>query len=154
AQREELHTLVMQGLATLTDRYFQQGDYAAGLTMTQRWLQLEPWHETAHRQQMRLLAASGRTREALAQYAVCQRRLVEELNSPPSAEAVALYAAIRAGEFNTEKDAPAKTTAPGPAPLPTNTPKETQVNWSAVPAVPKFYGREPELTQLQRWLVH
>ena len=42
-----------------------------------RLLELDPWREEAHRQMMRLLAASGQRSAALAQYERCRRVLLQ-----------------------------------------------------------------------------
>jgi len=59
----------------------------------------DPYDEQALRVLMRANAAGGRTSAALAAYAAVQARLVKELGSDPSAETVALHAAILRGEL-------------------------------------------------------
>lgn len=98
-ERGYLRELQMQGLHTLTDRYMAAQDYRAALVVTQRLLAIEPWHEQAHRQQMLCLAYSGRTNEALAQYATCRQLLADELGLEPVAETTVLYEQIREGAF-------------------------------------------------------
>lgn len=77
----------------------QQQDEPAQL-YARRWLTLEPWQEQAHRYLMLLLARNGQRAVALTQYETCRRILAEELAAEPSAETVALYEQIRAGELN------------------------------------------------------
>ncbi|MFZ4662928.1 MAG: AfsR/SARP family transcriptional regulator [Caldilineaceae bacterium] len=98
-QREEIHALVVQGGYTLAERYWQQANYQAGLTATQRLLQWEPWHEAGHRLQMQLLAATGQRAAALAHYARCRTVLADELGVEPEAATVALYEQLRTEAF-------------------------------------------------------
>ncbi len=98
AQRQHLRQQAVQGWQQLADYYLAQGQYEAGQTVIQRLLALAPWHEEAHRQQMRLLAQSGRRSAALIQYAVCCQALRDELDVPPSPATIALYEQIKAQE--------------------------------------------------------
>jgi predicted ATPase/DNA-binding SARP family transcriptional activator len=99
-QREELHTLVMQGSYRLAEHYWQQGDYQTGLATTRRLLQWEPWHEASHRLQMELLMATGQRSAALQQYALCRQVLADELDIEPEAATIALYEQIRRGAYD------------------------------------------------------
>src|SRR5262245_10549155 len=72
AQREQLHTLVVNALTVLVNEYAQGSDYAAALAANRRLLMLEPWSEPTHRQQMLLLAQTGERAAALAQYEACR----------------------------------------------------------------------------------
>lgn len=96
-KREECHTLVLNGLHLLADRYLVTGEYDAGLTATRRLLLLDPWNEEAHRKQMLLFALAGQRSAALAQYQSCVQILADELRVEPLAETTALYRQIRDG---------------------------------------------------------
>lgn len=98
-KREWLYKLAMQGLHLLAERHLEQHEYSAGLLVTQRALALEPTNERAHRQQMRLLAYSGQSGAALAQYALCRRLLTEEIGVEPALETTLLAEEIRNGEL-------------------------------------------------------
>jgi len=50
--------------------------------------------EVAHQQLMRAYAAQGRRSEALRQYQLCARILVEELGVQPMPETISLFQAI------------------------------------------------------------
>ncbi len=77
--------------------YFAQADeMAPAIDYARRWLALDPLHEPAQRQLMRLCAASGQRTEALRQYRQCVELLEAELATPPEDETTALYAAIQA----------------------------------------------------------
>lgn len=101
-QREELHTLAVQGSYTLAQRYWQQADYRNGLTATQQLLHWEPWHEGGHRLQMQLLAYNGQRTAALAQYDLCRTILADELGVAPEAATTELYEQIRRGTYEKE----------------------------------------------------
>ncbi|MCE7982873.1 MAG: hypothetical protein DYG89_16950 [Caldilinea sp. CFX5] len=97
-KREEYHTLVLNGLHLLADRYLAAGEYDPGLTATRRLLLLDPWNEEAHRKQMILLALTGQRSAALAQYQSCVQILADELRVEPMPETTALYRQMRDGE--------------------------------------------------------
>jgi DNA-binding SARP family transcriptional activator/predicted ATPase/Tfp pilus assembly protein PilF len=97
-KREEYHTLVLNGLHLLADRYLTTGEYDPGLTATRRLLLLDPWNEEAHRKQMMLLALSGQRSAALAQYQTCVQILADEFRAEPMPETTTLYRRIRDGE--------------------------------------------------------
>ncbi len=94
-ERENLHTLVVQGACRLAERYWHQLDYPNALATTRRLLSWEPWHEAGHRLQMQLLTATGQRAAALAQYELCCTILADELGAPPEVATTALYEQIR-----------------------------------------------------------
>jgi len=178
-QRQQMHTLAVEGWQTLTNYYIEQGEKGVGLVAVRRLLGLEPWRETAHQQLMVLLMRGGQRSAALAQYEICQRTLADELDVSPGSETTALYQAILSGKFEVDH-VPAAATAvtltqhkpqipvaavpvateddPAPPakpdPLPTPLPTARRVNWNTLPAPNKLYGREQEITQIERWLLH
>ena len=127
-QRESLRALMLQALQILVAQALAQTDVTAGLDYAARLLKLEPWHEAAHRQMMRLLALAGRREAALVQYETCRHILVEELGVEPTAETTALYERLKSA------------TAPPPHNLP--------------PPPNTFVGREVELAQIARHLTN
>ncbi|MCE7985517.1 MAG: hypothetical protein DYG89_30450 [Caldilinea sp. CFX5] len=100
AQQELYHRLAIQGLYQLMERYYQQGDYRAGLAAGQRLLSLEPWHEAGHRLQMTLLACTGQRGAALNQYQQLTQLLAAELAVEPEPITIALYEEIRRGGYD------------------------------------------------------
>ncbi len=70
-----------------------------GIRFSRRWLQLDPLHEPAIQELMRLYALAGQRSAALQQYETCLRLLNEELGVPPQEETVELHRAILSGEF-------------------------------------------------------
>jgi DNA-binding SARP family transcriptional activator len=74
-KRERFRELAIEGLHTLAEQYLAQQNYTAGLAVTRQLLQLDPWRETAHQQQMIFLAYTKQRRAALAQYEACRQML-------------------------------------------------------------------------------
>lgn len=128
---------VLQQLAALA---IEQHRYAAAEEYCRRWLALEPWDETAHRQLMATLALSGNRGAALAHYQSCRSLLVQELGVEPAAETAALYARILSGQAAPEAGA-----AVGPAGV-----SLLAGQGQETPA--PFVAREAELAQLDRLL--
>lgn len=98
-QREEYHSLAVQGLYQLAAYYLEQAAFTTGLSVTRRLLQLAPTHEAGHRLQMRLLAHSGQLHVALEQYQQLLQLLNNTLQVAPDAETRLLYEQMRAGNF-------------------------------------------------------
>ncbi|HMN26538.1 MAG TPA: BTAD domain-containing putative transcriptional regulator, partial [Caldilineaceae bacterium] len=172
-QREALHALVVKALSVLVDEYAQAGDIASALTANRRLLQLEPWSEPAHRQQMVLLTQSGERAAALAQYETCRRILASEFGIEPLAETTALYEQIRRGEVGKPGDQrdrpgstdqlphaePASGNEQGDSALPAGNSglrrqdaQPLPVAGYGLPQRTKLYGRQADLLQLQKWI--
>lgn len=179
ARRRQLHTQIVHGFHLLAQEYLAQHQYEKGLQITQRLLTLEPWNEEAHRQQIRLLAYSGRRSAALAQYEACCRALTAEYSVEPLAETVQLYEEIKTGRFSKWLEPP-YTLSPAandrlvnhrsfnPVAAPsTQQPTTqaapvakssvpatlaTQVNWDAIPVQLRLFGHVEELTRLEQWI--
>jgi DNA-binding SARP family transcriptional activator len=94
--RERLRDMLIDALQTLATRHLQQHDHQAALNATRRLLQLAPWHETGHQQQMQALLGMGQRSAALAQYQLCCQVLAVEFNVMPSAETTRIYEQIKA----------------------------------------------------------
>lgn len=86
-------------LADLANFFEKQGNFTQASEYAQRVVFLEPWHEEAHRQLMRLLALSGKRKLALAQFEATRQSLEDELGLLPDGETVQLYEKIRDGEL-------------------------------------------------------
>jgi DNA-binding SARP family transcriptional activator len=84
-KREGFHRRALEALDQLTAHHAQRGAHHETRRYAQRQLDLEPWHEEAHRHVMQALAASGQRTAALAQYDVCRKILLKSwvLNPPP-----------------------------------------------------------------------
>ena len=70
----------------------QQHDHA--IRYARQWLAVDTLHEPAHRQLIRLYAATGQRSEAVRQYKQCVELLNTELATPPEPETTRLYEAI------------------------------------------------------------
>ncbi|MCL4863343.1 MAG: hypothetical protein KJZ93_28315 [Caldilineaceae bacterium] len=157
-QREHYHRQALELLCTLANHHEAQGNHERARHFAWRQIELEPWREEAHRQVMRLLAQSGQRGAALTQYERCRTILANELGVEPDPETTALYEQIRDGAFGARPTRPGDQLAQnGPhaaTRLPLQPVSQTpQQEWSEVPAIPYFYGRQAELAQLDHWLV-
>ncbi|MDY7078238.1 MAG: BTAD domain-containing putative transcriptional regulator [Chloroflexota bacterium] len=93
-ERERLRGLYLEALRYLLELHKQAGDYESGLTIAQRLVAVEPLHEVAHRELMRLYHLLGRDAEAIAQYHRCRNILQVEVGVAPAPETEALCRAI------------------------------------------------------------
>lgn len=107
AQREWLRREFADSLRRLSSYLAETEQYAQAIKHAQRWLALDPLHEPAHRQLMRLYAANGQRSEALRQYKQCADLLDAELATPPEDETARLYEAILSGNLPVERAATA-----------------------------------------------
>jgi DNA-binding SARP family transcriptional activator len=82
-KREHFHRLAGETFKSLVEINLARGDILAALSSNNKWLALEPWNEEAHRSKITLLLKNGQRSAALAQYAACQRVLLEELGTEP-----------------------------------------------------------------------
>jgi len=130
---DQLKQQVINTLEKLAAWHGSQGAFQIGINYAQRLLSLDPLHEPAHRQLMRLYAEGGYRTAALRQYEECARLLHNELATQPEPETEALHHAILEGRFHK----PASSEAP-PSKLPAQ-------------ASP-FVGRERELAEIERRL--
>ncbi len=167
-ERERFRELAIEGLHALAEQYLSQQNYTAGLAVTRKLLQLDPWRETAHQQQMIFLAYTKQRRAALAQYEACRQMLADEFNAEPMTVTTALYERIRSENLgdSAERDRlTARSNSSGkqailltaPAALRSDLPPglETPVStprcdWGEAADVSVFYGREIETAALQQ----
>ncbi len=95
-QRERLHLQIINTMEELAGYHERAENLGTAKKYVQRLLELEPLHEPAHRQLMRLLARAGQRSAALAQYETCRRLLADELGVTLSPETILLAEQIRA----------------------------------------------------------
>ena len=88
------------------------GEFERALPRARRWLDVDPLHEPAHRELIRLYAWSGDRAAALEQYRTCVRTLSQELGVAPLEETATLYAEVNDGTL-----APPARTEPRRVPL-------------------------------------
>lgn len=82
---------VLERLAVL---HMDAREYERALSVTRRWLAVDPLHEIGQFQLMRLYALTGHRSAALSQYEAYSRLLANELGAQPSSELTELYDAI------------------------------------------------------------
>jgi DNA-binding SARP family transcriptional activator len=82
-------------LERLACGYGVRRDYETATRYARHWLRLDPLHEPAHCQLMRLSAWAGQRNAALRQYAECVRVLERELGVSPQAVTTELYTTIK-----------------------------------------------------------
>jgi predicted ATPase/DNA-binding SARP family transcriptional activator len=94
-QAERLRRNLATALEHLVECHTLLGAFALAIEYARHWLALDPLHEPAHRQLMRLFAWSGQRAAAIRQYRECVRVLDQELGVPPLEETSQLYQAIK-----------------------------------------------------------
>ncbi|HKQ02042.1 MAG TPA: BTAD domain-containing putative transcriptional regulator, partial [Actinomycetes bacterium] len=87
-QAERLRRELAGTLERLATAQIGQHHWDDAVDAARRWLALDPLHEPAHRQLMRIYTWSGRRGAALRQFQACQRVLEEELGVEPLEETV------------------------------------------------------------------
>ena len=131
-ESEALRRELTAALAELASVREGAGDSTGAVRAVQKWLSIDPLHEPAHQELIRLYAATGDRAAALVQYRECVRTLSRELGVPPLTETTRLYEAINRGSY----------AAPAPVTLaPASTPPE--------PHVEPFVGRADDLRTLR-----
>jgi predicted ATPase/DNA-binding SARP family transcriptional activator len=149
-QAEELRREAAGALAGLARGYSVLGQTEPAIAAARRWVTLDPLHEPAQRELMKLYAQAGQRAAALRQYHDCRRLLAETLKVSPEPETVALFEMIKGSRGAREQGGngageQSSSTANGPSslsPLPN------------LPAPPTpFVGREEELAEIRRLLL-
>lgn len=98
-QGEAIHRAAIEVFAHLAEHALRERDWHTAQTYASKQLQLEPWHEAAHRQLMLALAQQGQRTAALAHYQSCRDILQRELGIEPEAETQHLVAIIHTGHL-------------------------------------------------------
>ena len=128
-QTETLRRDLAGALERLAAGLAAAGEWEPAIAHARRRLALDPLHEPAHRQLMRLYAWAGQRGAALRQYRECVQVLDQELGVAPLEATTRLYAAIRDNALGPPlplapapgapaAPAPPAPPAPAPAPLP------------------------------------
>jgi adenylate cyclase len=147
-ERARLREQYLKSLQILADHSAESGKLEDAIALTRRYLNLEPWHEGAHRRLMLLLAQSGQRSAALMQYETCRQSLAVEFDTIPSEGTTELFKRIQAedlGIFSTPADYTASTRPTRPAYL------EEEARAAEIIEEP-FVGREAQLTRLNIYL--
>jgi predicted ATPase/DNA-binding SARP family transcriptional activator len=154
-ERERLRNLVISAYQQLVTQAAAACQLETAIRHAEQLLHLDPLHEPAHRQLMRLLAQTGRRAAALAQYTACCRVLEVELGVPPDDATTALYEQIRTDHFEFSiLDGGLPVTADGAdtpkAGVPIG-PQNPKLN-NLPPQPTPFIGRRAELAQVSELL--
>ena len=102
AEADALRASYGEALTRLAQTAERGGDLRSAIGHVKLRLAIDPLHEPAHRDLMRLYARSGDRAAALRQYRDAARLLDQELGLAPLAETRALYEAIGAGALADE----------------------------------------------------
>jgi DNA-binding SARP family transcriptional activator/tetratricopeptide (TPR) repeat protein len=103
AQLAALDRLVVHARHVAAAALLADGAWLEAVDVAAVALELDPYDEVMMRTLMRANANGGRAATALAAYAALRERLVDELGADPSAETVALNAAILRGEISVNR---------------------------------------------------
>ncbi|MBI1877173.1 MAG: AAA family ATPase, partial [Chloroflexi bacterium] len=110
-QSESLRRELAGALESLVRCHVLHREFDPAIAYARRWLLLDPLHEQAHRELMRLYAWAGQRGAALRQYRECVRIFDQELGVPPLDETTQLYTAIQENRLlppvSVPKEAPA-----------------------------------------------
>ncbi len=139
AQADLLSRELSSALRRLVGALAAGGEHARALGYARRWLVLDPLHEPAHRQLIRLHALNGDRAAALEQYRDCVRTLSRELGVSPLQETADLYEQVNDGRLAPPVAAPP--VAPEHA-----RPRARQAG--TAPSEPPLPGRDRELAAL------
>ena len=125
SEAEALRRELGWALRRLVEELIARGEYQAAVPHATRWLEVDPVHEPAHRELIRLYAWTGDRAGALEQYRRCVRTLGQELGVAPLAETVALYDQVDQGTLPAlaptsegEPSAPSRARVGAPSELP------------------------------------
>jgi predicted ATPase/DNA-binding SARP family transcriptional activator len=133
-QRESLRQQLADALTQLVAWQRNTANYGAALPYARRLLVLDPLHEPAQRELIRLYALDGQYAAALRQYEACVRLFATELGAEPEAATHELAASVKARRLTPDEHAPA---AVATFLLPTSVVEEM------APEVPVQYDRAP-----------
>lgn len=100
-ERERYHILAVKTARALTHHYVAMQEYGSGVAAAQRWIQLDPLGEEAHRLLMELLLGDGQRTAALDHYQAYINRLAQE-QMEPSLELNLLYQQITRDELSAQ----------------------------------------------------
>ncbi|MDE0803576.1 MAG: BTAD domain-containing putative transcriptional regulator [Acidimicrobiales bacterium] len=95
--RARLVDLCVEVLVALVGEYERAGDDTSAIRVARELVDLDPYDERSHRLLMEALARAGRRGQALRQYLLCRRMLIDDLGVEPSDATSALHARILAG---------------------------------------------------------
>jgi DNA-binding SARP family transcriptional activator len=98
AWRDDLNDRYAGLLSALVRARLRAGDNLEAVTAARKLIDLDPLNEASHSDLMIAYARAGRRSNALRQYLVCRRALVDGLGVEPSEAIAGLHARVLAGE--------------------------------------------------------
>ncbi|MBN1813293.1 MAG: AAA family ATPase, partial [Anaerolineae bacterium] len=134
-ERDRLQRQAASALRQLVEAFTARGQVREACAYAWRWVELEPWQESAYQQLMTVLALSGQRTEALARFEVCCKMLQAEYGAGPSKRTLDLWACIRDGRLSPPAGPDSEPAAP-----------------AVLPEIQGFVARERELGALERHL--
>jgi len=114
-EADALQRELASALRRLVEQLVVLGDLEQALPRARRWLELDPLHEPAHRELIRLYAWSGDRAAALEQYRTCVRTLSQELGVAPLPATATLYAEVNDGTLAAPAQAQPRSAPPARA---------------------------------------
>jgi predicted ATPase/DNA-binding SARP family transcriptional activator len=138
-QTEAMRREAIQALDKLARFHSTLGEFGRAIAYTQRWLALDPLHESAHRMLMQLYTWSDQRQAALAQYEDCVQLLQKELGEAPQEVTTQLYQAIRENRLS-------------PPTIPSPTLSLAPRSFALLAHPIPFVGREKELAYIAKLL--
>jgi predicted ATPase/DNA-binding SARP family transcriptional activator/Tfp pilus assembly protein PilF len=155
-QREELRQQFAEALQALVGWHGPRREHSRAIELARRWLALDPLHEPAQRELMRLYAWAGQHAAGLRQYDECARLLDAELGAEPEPETTKLYEAIKARRLSPPAIlASSELSLQQPEsldPEPNTQQPTLKTQNAALPSTTGFVGRQGELADLLRRL--
>jgi predicted ATPase/DNA-binding SARP family transcriptional activator len=140
-RREALKERYLGLLLGLASLYAEAGEVARATGALQQALLVEPLHERAHQELMRLYAVTGRRQRALAQYHLLREALRREFEDEPDDDTRRLYQDILARRIGS-----------GASEDPTPAPRRAERRRAAAGNLPlqltSFVGRDRELREV------
>lgn len=144
-EREHLRRRVLDAYERLSKMYEEKGQWRAGVGISRRWLELDPYDDEATYYYIAFLAAIGQVRLAQGQYHRYRQLIAEQFDLEPTPKMKSLFERIRVTDRNGRELDRTVTDYPiQPALAP---------DWGEAPGAVAFWGRENELVQLESWLV-
>jgi len=143
---ERLRQRLGMALEQLVGFQSSAGSLSGALDYALRWLALDPLHEPAHQELIRLYAGTGQRSAALRQYRACVGVLDRELGVPPLPATTQLYEAVLAGSIPPGAAIRRERTHAGAATTP---PRSEPAPAAEIRAGEQFVDRARELAQLR-----
>jgi predicted ATPase/DNA-binding SARP family transcriptional activator len=143
AKAENLRREFASVLQTLVEEYSVLDQFSSAIPYAQHLVELDPFHEAAHRRLMELYVLTNQQAAAIQQYRALEKLLRKELNLDPQPETHELYKRIRKGELKPVSDKNRTLRLEKPKPK-HNLPMH----------LTSFIGREQEQSEIARLVTH